>query len=189
MDKKGWIRAIVTFEVAGRPKEHVEESLKSYLSNIRKDERIKIIQEERDEAIEHEDGIWSTYSECELLVKDLETFTWLCINFSPAAIEVLEPDEVRVEARDVTNWLNDLLSKIHDVSADYRNQKGAKDHLTLAMNQLIQNAILLSLRTGGKGKEEVAKDTGIAVEQLEPFFEHLTKKGKVVQVEEGYRLP
>ena len=187
--KQGWIRAIVTFEVAGKPKQHVADALGQYIENIKKDATVRIIQEAREDPIEHEDGIWSTYSESEMLVKGLETFTWLCINFSPASIEILEPDELKVEARDIGNWLNDLLAKIHDVSADYRNQAGAKEHLTIAMNQLIKNAILLSIRDGPKTKEAIAKDTGIYAEQLEPFFEHMTKKGTIIQVQEKYKLP
>src|SRR5687767_13589124 len=88
---KGWIRAIITFEVVGKPKEHVERSLGEYIDNVKKDERVIFLKEDREEAIEHEDGMFSTFSESEMLVKGLDTFTWLCINFSPASIEVLEP--------------------------------------------------------------------------------------------------
>lgn len=186
--KAGWIRAIVTFEVAGKPKEHVEDALTKYLDNIKKDSRIKIIEQAQEDAFEHEDGIFSTFAECEMLVEGLETFTWLCINFSPASIEIMEPDEIKIEARDITNWLNDLLAKIHDVGNDYRTQLGVRDHLTLAMNQLIQNAIFLSLKTGKKKKEALAKDTGILEDQLTPFLDHLVKKEEIALDDEEYSL-
>ena len=171
----------MTFEVAGRPERHVVEALDGYLANIRKDARIVIVQEAREEPIGHEDGMFSTFSEVEMLTKDLETFTWLCLNFSPASIEILDPEEMEVHARDVTNWLNDLLSKLHEVGADYRNQKGAKDHLTVAMNALIKNAILLSCRAAAKTPDEIQQDTGIATEQAMPFLDHLVEKGKLVE--------
>lgn len=187
--KKGWIRAIVAFEVAGRPKEHVAESLTQYLANIRKDSRIAILQEEREEVTEHEDGMFSTFAEVEMVVQDLETFTWLCMNFSPASIEILEPDSITVETRDLTNWLNDLLAKLHEVGTDYRAQKASKEHLTVAMNALIKNAILLAVRGGDRTPKDLERDIGIGIEQLQPFLTHLIEKGKLADRGNAYGIP
>lgn len=186
--KKGWIRGIVTFEVAGKPQEHVVKSLEAYLDNIKKDHKIRIISEDREEPIAHEDGMFSTFAELDMLVENLETFTWLCVNFSPASIEIIEPENVEVEAREMTNWLNDLLSKIHEIGHDYRGQKQTREQLVVAMNQLIQNSILLSLKTGEKTANQIAKDTGVLEAQLTPFIEHLMKKGTVKKEGEVFSL-
>lgn len=187
--KAGWIRAIVIFEVVGKPKAHVETALSQYVDNIKGDERIKVIEEALEEAIEHEDGMWSCFAECDLLFKDLETITWMSINFSPASIEVLEPEDLSVESRQMTAWLNDLLAQIHEISTNFRSQKAANEHLTVAMNQLIQNTILLSLRDGAKNPEDLERDTGIILEQLAPFLQHLVKKGKILDLKHSYALP
>ena len=109
--QKGWIRCIVTFEIVGKPAKHVETALAGFLDNIKKDHRIAIIQEEILPPEEMEDGMFSAIAEEEILVKNLETLTWLSINFSPASIEILEPTELEVQSRDITNWLNDSFSK------------------------------------------------------------------------------
>jgi hypothetical protein len=186
---KGWIQAIVTFEVVGKPAEHVEEALTGYLENIKQDHRIIFLREEREPAAELEDGLFSTFCESEMLVKDLETFTWLCINFSPASIEVLEPESIDVEAREITNWINDLLSKVHEIGTNYRSHKTANEHLTVAINQLIKNAILLSLRQGTRTLKDLETDTGILDEQLEPFLKHMAEKRQIIDLEGAYRLP
>lgn len=185
---EGWLHAIVMFEVAGKPKEHVEKSLSEFMDNIRKDERVIILSEDREPAEEHEDGMFSAFSECEMIVNQLETFTWLCVNFSPASVEILDPEEFRLEARDVTNWLNDLLAKLHSIAMDYRTQKSTSKHLTVAMNQLIRNAIVLSLKTGEKTEEEISEDTGISGVQLEPFLSKLIEQSQIVQAGKTYRL-
>lgn len=185
---KGWIRAIVTFEVVGKPAKHVEQALAEYIENIKKDSRIIILQEEREEALEHEDGMFSTFSEAELLVKDLETFTWLCINFSPASIEIIKPEELVVEGRDITNWLNDLLAKLHEIATGYRNAKNAHGHMTVALNELIMNAILLSLKQGIKTAKDIEKDTGIVTDQLDPFLKHLVEKKRIALNGKSYSL-
>jgi hypothetical protein len=187
--QKGWIQAIVTFEVVGKPAAHVEKALDEYLENIKKDHRIIMLSADREEAVEHDDGMCSAFCETEMLVKDLETFTWLCINFSPAGIEILEPDELRVESRDITNWLNDLLSKIHEIGTNIRASQSASTHLTIALNELIKNAILLALKTGPKSEAELAKETGIADEQLAPFLAHMLEKERIEKKDGRYTLP
>ena len=185
---KGWIRAIVTFEVVGKPAKHIEQSLEDYIANIKQDHRIIVLQDEREPAIEHDDGLFSTFCELEAIFQDLETFTWLCINFSPASIEIIEPDEYRVGAREITNWLNDLLAKLHEVGQSYRLSKAGNENLTLAMNQLIKNAILLCLKTGTKTEPDLESETGIAKEQLDPFLKHLLSKDLIVDKKNGYAL-
>lgn len=186
---KGWIRAMVTFEVVGKPAAHVEAALTEYLENIKKDSRIIFLREDREAPIEHDDGMFSTFCEAEMLVKNLETFTWLCINFSPASIEIMEPNEIVVQAREVTNWLNDLLSRIHEIGTNYRSHKTANDHLTIAMNQLVKNTILLSLKTGTKTENDLERETGILKEQLGPFLTHLVEKGQIEDLQGAYAYP
>ena len=187
--KNGWIHAIATFEIAGKPKQHVEESLDKYLENIQKDERIIIVQEEREEAIEHDDGIFSAFAELDIIVESLETFTWLCLNFSPASIEIIEPDVLKIQARDLTNWLNDLLSKLHEVASEIRTERGSKEHLVVGMNQLIKNSIILALESEPASQEELSKKIGVVGEQMEQFLTHLEEKGKIVSEDGTYRLP
>jgi thiamine phosphate synthase YjbQ (UPF0047 family) len=179
--KKGWVRTIITFEVVGKPAKHVEQSLAKYLANLKKDDRIKVLQEESDEVAELEDGMFSTIAELEILVQNLETLTWLAINFSPASIEVLEPEELRIEGRDLTNWYNDLLSKLHEISHDYRNVKSGNEHMTAAVNTLIQNSILLAIDAGHTSPKAIASATGVLEAQLSPFLTHLIEKKRITK--------
>jgi hypothetical protein len=185
---KGWVRALITFEVVGKPKKHIEQALAEYIDNIKKDERIIMLKEEREDAIEHEDGMFSTFSECEMLAKGLETFTWLCINFSPASIEILEPEELRIEERELTNWLNDLLSMVHEIGTNYRSVKSAKDHLTVALNELIKNSIMLSLKSGPLDEKALAAGIGIEATQLAPFLKFLVEKQRIQKNGALYQL-
>ncbi|MBR9700444.1 hypothetical protein GOV11_01100 [Candidatus Woesearchaeota archaeon] len=186
--KEGWIHAIVTFEIAGNPKEHVEKALESYLENLKKDERIEILQQESEEAEEHEDGVFSAFAEIDLIIDKLDTFTWLCINFTPASIEVIEPDTLKMDARTLTNWYNDLLAKLHEVSSVVRQHSSANEHIIVAMNQLIRNSIILSIKTGEKTKDQITKDTGIQDVQLDEFLTHLIEKNKITEDKGKYKI-
>ncbi len=187
--QKGWIRCIVTFEIVGKPEKHVETSLKGFLDNIKKDHRVVILQEELLDAAEVDDGLFSAVAEEEMLVKNLETLTWLSINFSPASIEIIEPTELEVQSRDITNWLNDLLANLHELSTNIRGDRNAVEHLSIAMNQLIQNSILLSLRTGSKTVAEISKAVGVHTEQLTPFLKVMSDRNAIVEQNGSYTIP
>jgi len=179
----------MTFELAGKPRAHVEGTLNAYILNIKNDGRILSLNEEYAEPIEHEDGIFSAFVEMEALVQDLETLTWLAINFMPASIEVQEPERVPLEARIVTNWYNDILSKLHELSTILREERAVNTHLTEAMNALIKNAILAGVRGGPKTAAQIQGITGIVEEQLAPFLKHLVEKGRLKEKDGAYALP
>ncbi len=187
--RDGWLKALITFELVGKPREHIEETLKAYLANIKNDSRILGLKEEYADAMELEDGLFSAFCEFETLVEDLEALTWLAINFMPASIELLEPGRPSLESRTVTNWYNDLLSKLHETSNVLREERGVNRHLTEALNALIKNGILACVRSGEKSPKALQEWLGIPEEQLAPFLQHLVEKKRLVERNGAYALP
>ncbi|RKX64236.1 MAG: hypothetical protein DRP42_06710 [Tenericutes bacterium] len=184
----GALRAMVTFEVVGKPKEHVEQALATYLDNIRKDTRIVFLEEDVADAIDADDGFFSTFAEVEMLVDELKTLVWLAINFSPASIEIMEPSKLGFPASELTAWVNDLLAKLHEISLDYRNTIQKNKALNEALNGLINNAVLLGLKQGPQEPAALQKGIGIHKDQLQPFLEHLVKQGRIEKKGKDYTL-
>jgi hypothetical protein len=183
--KHGGVLAQVAFEVIGSPKEHVENSIKSYLNNIKNDSEIKVISEEFGEAEQVEGGLWSTFVDAEMLFDNLDKLNWLCINFMPANIEIIAPEELRFSDKDLTNWFNDLLSKLHQIAITVRQTESQDVAVAKSMNALIQNAIILAAEHYHK-PEEIGKKIGIDEKQIKPFFEALVKNGKLEKKGNGY---
>lgn len=185
--KSGGVLAQVSFEVVGNPKEHVEKTMNDFMENIRKDQQMKIISEEYGEAeeVKDSDGLWSTFCDAEMLFDSLEKMNWLCVNFMPSNIDIIAPEELRFKDKELTNWFNDILAKLHEVSIGYRQTIAKNDLLTKNMNFLIQNAIILAAGHH-HNKDDIGKVVGIAAEQLEPFFEALVKNGKLEKKGEEY---
>lgn len=175
----GWIKAIIVFELAGKPKEHIEKTMKAYLANIKSDGRIKVKQEEYGDTEEHDDGIFSTFCEIEAVVVNLDTLNWLAVNFMPASIEVIEPDKPEINANHITGWFNDLLAKLHETSNVMREERSVNAHLTEALNALIKNSLIIAAKEDAKTESEFEKVLGIPKKQLEPFIKFLTEKGKL----------
>lgn len=176
--KEGAVLAHVSFELLGSPKEHVEKSILGYLNNIKNDSQIDVLSEEFGEPEKTEGNLWSTYVDAEMLVGSLEKFTWVCVNFMPANIEILAPKELTFKEKDLTNWLNDLLAKLHEISHTVRQSSVQSDAIVKTMNALIQNTVLLAAENYHT-PEDISKKTGIAEKELEPFFKSFVKNGKL----------
>lgn len=185
---KNWIRSLITFELVGKPREHIEQTMHSYIENIKNDDRIRAINEEFADAIELEDGLFSTFVEFEALVEDMETFTWICINFMPASIEILEPEVLTLSNRVMQEWFNDLLAKLHETSNILREERAITKGLTESVNVLIKNSIISTLASGKKNAKEIQSMVGVQESQLLPFIKNLVKNNKIVDEGDGYSL-
>ena len=183
--KQGEILAHISFELIGSPKEHIEKTIRGYIDNLKSDSQITIISEEFGKPEKTEGNLWSTYADTEMLINSLEKFVWLCVNFMPASIEIIAPEELSFKEKDLTNWLNDLLAKLHEISHTVRQSNIYKDVVSRGMNALIQNSILLAAEKYHKPKE-IAEKLGIPEEQLQPFFKSLVKNQKIERKEDEY---
>jgi hypothetical protein len=187
--KAGSILVQVSFEIIGNPKEHVETTLRGFINNLKNDAQITVLSEEfgEPEEVKDSNGLWSNYADTEMLVKTLDKLVWLCVNFMPASIEIIAPEELVFKEKDMTNWLNDLLAKLHEISFSLR-QTNVKDEIVVqSMNAMIQNALLLATEHYHK-PEEIEMKLGIEVKHLKPFFEALLKEDRIEKKgEEFYR--
>ena len=109
---KGHILVKAIFEMAGNPKEHVEDTLKKYVEHMKEDPDYIFMNGFFAPCEENEDKIWSTFFESDILVSDFEKLSHLCINLAPANIEVIEPESITLTQKLVSYHFNDLLAKL-----------------------------------------------------------------------------
>ena len=110
-EKKLLIRAV--FEILGSPKDHVESTMKLVLDKLKEIEEVEIIKSETFDAKEVKGKLWSTFSEVEMNVKDIEILVHICFNFMPSSIEILDPSKMITDSNRLTNFFNDLLGRLH----------------------------------------------------------------------------
>jgi hypothetical protein len=178
--EEGHIKANIIFEVVGNPKEFIERALKEHLKKLDSDKGIEILNE-KSEPAEKQGDIWSAFSEVELLINNLEKLTWICMNLMPASIEIMSPDNLLFKGRDLTNWLNDLLAKLHEIGL-ISQQLGKQNKLMLKnMNALFRNSILLAIDSGINKDSEIAKRIGVLKKSLDPVFQAMIKESAIVK--------
>lgn len=186
VDEEGYIQAIVMFEVVGSPKDYVSRALQNHLTKLKDNKSIIVLKEDAEEPEEQEDNLWSTFSEVEMLVKGLENFTWLCLTFMPASVEIMAPDNLIFKGRDLTNWLNDMLAKNHEIAL-LSQQVGQQNKIMLkSINALIRNSILVCIDAGIVKISEIAKKVGVSEKDLKPVFEAMIKEEKIKKEGKNY---
>jgi hypothetical protein len=187
--EEGFLRARVIFEIIGKPKEHIENTLKAYIENIKtKETDIHILEEEYEPAEEIEEELFSVIAEVELLVPNIEKLTWLAINFSPASIELIQPDAITLEQKQVSHWITDMLARLHEVGVIQKTLTGQNQALIKNFNAMTRNAILLCLQDGGKDVEFICKKIGMPAEHTDKFLEALQQEKKIKKEKNQYYL-
>ena len=185
--EKGFIKISTIFEIIGHPKKHVEDTMKAYIANIKTDDGIKVISEEYEDAEEIEKDLFSIVADVSMLIKNFEKLTWLAINFSPASIEIMEPDKVNVTQRELNHYLNDLLSKMHEIGIVQKQVTSQNQGLIRNFNAMTRNAILLVLKEPAD-IATIGKKIGMGEKHTTEFVEALIKEKKIVKDKNKYRI-
>src|SRR3989339_1846234 len=102
-EKKDLIRCRAVLEVLGKPKEHVEKTIKLLVEKVKEDPEISILKEKFAEITQQEKEIFSTFVELEMVVKGVTTLTGFCFDFMPSSIEIEKPEILEVKNRDISN--------------------------------------------------------------------------------------
>ena len=186
IQEEGAIRVLATFEVAGKPKKHVEETLTTYIDKLKEDEAIDVLNVHREKAVELEDeeSFFSAFAEVEMLLAELEDLLHLCINLMPASVEILAPDYFEFEARELQNWNNDLLSRLHEIAQTVRTERQKAAYLNKNIHGLLINFVHVLLVSGPKGKEELARMTGVDAQGMDKLLNDM-KEQELVREEDG----
>ncbi len=112
---QGWIRLRMIHEVAGFPKEYVEKMMKQIHDWITGFKSVNTINIDVHEAKQIGEKTWSTFAEIEFLAKDLYSIFAVIFEATPSSIEVIDPEEIRIDMYKLNGLLNDILGKIHQL--------------------------------------------------------------------------
>ena len=181
------IRCTTIIEVLGKPKEHVEAALKQYIEHIKEDSELVVLNEDYSEAKE-QGKLWSKFVELDLVVKGTKKLISFCFEYMPSSIEVLKPEHLIMSNPELSNFLNDLQARLHNVDMTVKNLNAENEFIKRNMNAIVHNAILICLARGTLSLEQLSKITGIDKKELEIFVEKLLKENKIKKKGDAYSL-
>jgi len=90
--------------------------------------------------------------------------------------------------RDISNILNDLQAKLHNVDMVAKTLKAERDFLRRNFNTVIGNLITVLIKIGKNSLEDLSKFTGVNDDELKKYIDKLVQDGKIKKVEDKYQL-
>jgi hypothetical protein len=113
-EKKG-IRAIFIFEIIGKPKEHLVETLNQIIDAIDKEKGVRVAAKEVKEPIELKENkeFFTTFAEIEVEIEEVLMLAGLMFKYMPAHIEVIEPEIIALSNNGWSEILSELTRKLH----------------------------------------------------------------------------
>lgn len=180
-------RAII--EVLGRPKDYVEVSLKEYLQKLKEDSSYQTTMVEIAPPEQQKDQeLWSTFAELEVGTESIGNLINFCFDYMPSLIEILAPEELGVSEVDLSNFLNDLQARLHNLDMLTKQTKMENDYLVRNMSIMLKNTLLVLLARGPYNSEQLSKMTGVDKDKLEDFLDSLIDEKRVDLKEDLYSL-
>ncbi|MCC7575163.1 hypothetical protein KO361_06240 [Candidatus Woesearchaeota archaeon] len=174
--EQGYLHINVLFEVVGNPKEHVEAMVRKVMEGVKSNKGVNVFKEDYGDAEDAGDGLWGTFCEAEMLIKDVNLLSWIGFNFSPASIEVKAPKEVVMKDKDLSDFMGELLAQLHQNNMNTVQAKSESKGLLVNFNALMRNAVLLALRGEEMTSSDIGKAVGISEEGIIPVLEAMIKE-------------
>ncbi|HLC67155.1 MAG TPA: hypothetical protein VJK52_05950, partial [Candidatus Nanoarchaeia archaeon] len=173
--ERGWIHCRIIVELLGGPKEYITETIEQYVQRIKEDDAHVVLATEI-APVEAQEKLWSTFAEIDLWVKDASTLAFLCFDYMPSSIEVIEPESLHYRAADFAAFFNDLQARLHKLDMIVKNLRAENKVLQINGSRLLRNNVLISLKEKDKDLNTLAKNVGLVPEQLEPFLDAMIKE-------------
>lgn len=111
--EEGWIHCSIIIELLGKPKEYAEQVMEKVVDAIGKIKGVEIVKKDTHEPKEAKNDLFSTFTEMELAVKDLNILTVLIFSYMPSNIEILAPAELKMPLTEINSYINMLASRLH----------------------------------------------------------------------------
>ncbi|MFT4313066.1 MAG: hypothetical protein ACMXYA_01545 [Candidatus Woesearchaeota archaeon] len=186
----GAIQFVAVIEVLGKPKEHIVEVAKDMVDQIQKDERFDIIESDIKEPLEAEgtESLFSLFCEIEILAERFDQVFDFAMNYMPASLEIIEPENVSLRTTDANGIVNDFVSKVHETDSTLKNKIQEGKLLAKNLNIMILNTIKLFLRFGPANAKMVSQNVGISEQNATDFLEKLVTDKAVTKSGDMYQL-
>ena len=138
------IRTVV--EIAGFPKEHIENVMKNVITKIKEDKDVVVLRVSIADTKQVKE-IWSTFAEFELEFKSLLSMINFCFDYTPSSIEILHPENLELPSIDLSDFMNDLLAKLHQYNMIVTNLNSENQVLKMTLERASIKEKVVSKKT------------------------------------------
>ena len=121
--KDGWLKVSLMVEAMAVSEETVESALKKHLERMEREKNMLIYKkdfkaiEEVKKPLPNIPKGFSQVVDVELVAENFDKLVYIVMNYGPSAIEILEPDNIRIDIGEAQGILNTLAALVHRFAA------------------------------------------------------------------------
>ena len=180
------VKTRLIIEMLGSPKEHVTQTLKDYMATLKKDKTVQVLAEDYAVPQDRGDGLFAVFVEVEMWFKDPNHLLAFCFDAMPSSIEIMEPLQFTLHAKDFEGLLNDLQARLHTVDLALKSLKATAKVIDSNAVNIFRNFIIHALKHGAKTQDDLAKIIGVTPAQLQAFLDTLVAEHKIKKEGNNY---
>ena len=185
--KRSHIRCKAIIEVLGKPKEHVETAIETYVEHIKKDSSLVVLHETFSDIKEH-GKLYTKFVELDMVVKGTDKLVSFCFEYMPSSLEIVKPHEFMMTNNEIAGFINDLQARLHNVDMIVKQLKGENDFLKSNMNKSIMNLIKVCLSLKHMDLKQLSKGTGIHEKELKDYLDKMLADKAVKKEKDVFSL-
>ena len=115
LDETKNIRAIFIIEVAGRPPEHLTETLEKIIEKIKEEKGVKVKEQKINNPapMKDQEKFYTNFAEVELELEDSLKLLFMIFRYMPAHVEIVYPENIKLTNNGFSVVLNELVRRLH----------------------------------------------------------------------------
>jgi len=167
------IKAMLIFEMLGRPVEHLKSTLEGFVGKISEEKGIEILDKKTHEPKRLEEAqqeIYTTFAETEINFEDIDALLKIIFVYMPSHIEIISPKEFQVKNFEIGTLMSEIARKLHQYDEIAKR-------LSVERNILMKQLQELGVRPVILPPEEQVQE--VKEEKKKVKKEHRNKKKKV----------
>ena len=109
------IHSIMIIEVAGRPPEHLLESIKAHIDKLAATKGLSLVNTKISEPrkMEDEEDLYTSFAEVEITVGSFSQLIEIIFDYMPSSVEIMDPEDINFNCQEATMFANDLAGRLH----------------------------------------------------------------------------
>lgn len=145
------VKALIIFEMMGKPKEYLNQTMEQLIDTVSKEPNLKLINKKISEPkeIERKDKegniikdlptseiLYSVFSELEFEFNDIFMLMQVCFKYMPSHVEIYYPEKFDIRNMDMSSILSSILTRLHQYDAVAKSALMNNQILAAKINEL-----------------------------------------------------
>ncbi|HJX50205.1 MAG TPA: hypothetical protein VJ438_01955 [Candidatus Nanoarchaeia archaeon] len=109
------VKAIMIFEVLGRPPEHLKDTLNKIIDAIGSEKGVEVVEKKVNEPvpIKDKEQFFSDFAEIEVELDGIFDLSLLVFKYMPAHVDVISPENIKITNNQVSGVFNEIARRLH----------------------------------------------------------------------------